>query len=995
VRRKAHLRRAIPPLVLILLAMLAMPGSATAESAEPLPFRDPQLALDVRIDDVMGRLTLDEKLSLMHQSQAAIPRLGIPYFKAGTEALHGVAWSNDLNNNWSQVLARGTVFPQAIGLASTWDPALVGRVGSATGDELRGYHAIDPVVWGLQAWSPVVNLLRDPRSGRNEEGYSEDPLLTGAISVAYGKGLSGDHPTYLKVAPVLKHYYAYNNEANRSLTSSGLPPRVKREYDQAAFRPAIQANAATGVMASYNLVNGRPTHVDPDLNEVVRSWTDKELYNVSDAWAPHALTQLQHYFDDPTEAEAYAALVKAGLDEFTVDDSNSAPTVATLKLALDRGLLTVADVDRSVRRVLSIRFRLGEFDPDGGPYGEISPSVIDSPAHRALNREAADSAMVLLRNDNRTLPLNPAKARNVAVVGPLHDTLFSDWYGGTMPYEVTPLDGVRERLGGDATVTGVEGLDRIALRDMATGRYLTATGTGGGDNVVAASGSAGPAAQWDVNDWMADVSTLRNVGNGRYLTGNWGPFNTVSERPSGWFVQQQFRFERQPDGTYRIQYVGYETNEGWWWIPEHYITVAADGTVGTGSKANAARFAREVVSDGAANAVAAASGADAAVVVVGSNPFVYGRENHDRTSTALGASQQALVDAVTRTNPNTVVVLETSYPTTMDVQPPALLWTTHAGSETGHAVADVVFGDHNPAGRLTQTWYASDADLPPNLLNYDIIGSEQTYLYFRGNPRYAFGHGLSYTTFRYDNLRTSAASVSAGGSVQVSVDLTNTGQRAGEEVVQLYTHQRQSRDKVPVKQLRGFQRVSLAPGETTTVRFTLHADDLAHWDVTRDKWVLESSMHDLLVGASSADIRQRATLRVDGERIPARDLSATSRAENFDGYAGIQLVDESKERGTSVGAVTSGNWIKFAGCALGNSGTTFTAQVAKVTPGAGAIEVRVGSPTGRLLGTATVPSTGDVYAYATITAQLSAAPGIQDVYLVFRSDLRLATFSIA
>ncbi|RZU74364.1 fibronectin type III domain protein [Micromonospora kangleipakensis] len=236
--------------------------------------------------------------------------------------------------------------------------------------------------------------------------------------------------------------------------------------------------------------------------------------------------------------------------------------------------------------------------------------------------------------------------------------------------------------------------------------------------------------------------------------------------------------------------------------------------------------------------------------------------------------------------------------------------------------------------------------------------------------------------------------MSAGGSVQVSVDVTNTGRYAGDEVVQLYTHQRHSRDKIPVKQLRGFQRVSLAPGQTTTVRFTLRADDLAHWDVTRDKWVLESSMHDLLVGASSDDIRQRATLRVDGERIPARNLSATIRAENFDGYAGIQLVDESKEHGTSVGATGPGNWIKFAGCVLGGGRTTFTARVAKASAGAGAIEVRLGSPTGRLLGTATVPSTGDVYTYATTSAPLAAAPGIHDVYLVFRSDLRLATYSI-
>jgi beta-glucosidase len=1005
-------RRAVCALVLVLVATLTMPaGLATPSAAAAVgtyPFADPALPLDARIDDLVGRLTLDEKLGLLHQSQAAIPRLGIPYFKAGTEALHGVAWSNALTENWRQVHARGTVFPQAVGLASTWHPELVRQVGAATGDELRGYHAVDPVLWGLQAWAPVVNLLRDPRWGRNEEGYSEDPLLTGAISTAYGRGLSGDDPVYLKTAPVLKHYYAYNNEVDRSLTSSMLPPRVRHEYDDAAFRPAIAAGAATGVMASYNKVNGRPTHVDLALNEVVRSWTDRDLYNVSDAFAPHALTQLQQYFDDPTEAEAYAALLKAGLDEFTVDDSNAAPTVATLAAALDRGLLTVADIDRAVRHALSIRFRLGQFDPDGGPYAHIGPEAIDTPAHRALNRRTAGEAMVLLRNSDGVLPLDPAGTRKVAVVGPLHDTLFSDWYGGQLPYQVTPLAGIRERLGAgaegtgagaresraDAGVIGAEALDRVALRDRATGRYLTATGTGSDDSVVAAAGAPGAAAQWDVNDWTADVSTLRNAANGRYLTGNFGPYNTSSELPSGWFVQQQFRFEPQADGSHLIQYVGYDANESWYPFPEPYVTVAADGTVGTGTKAGAARFTREVVRDGIAEAVAAARGADAAVVVVGSNPFVYGRENHDRASTALGASQQALVEAVTRANKKTIVVLETSYPVTMDVAPNALLWTTHAGAETGHAVADVVFGDENPAGRLTQTWYASDADLPPDLLNYDIISSGQTYLYFRGQPLHAFGHGLSYTTFRYANLRTDRASVGPDGTVRVSVEVTNTGARAGDEVVQLYTRQRTSRDELPARQLRAFQRVTIAPRRTATVRFTLPAAELGHWDVTRDRWVVEASTHDVMVGASSADIRQRAALRVRGESIPDRDLSRVTRAENFDGYAGITLVDESKTRGTSVGALGPGGWIKFAGAALGDGPQTFTARVAKESAGPGSIQIRLGAPDGRLLGTATVPSTGDAYAYVTARAALPPVRGTHDVYLVFGSDLRLATFAI-
>jgi beta-glucosidase len=984
------LHRFVPPTVLMLVATLAVPGQVSAQSS--YPFQDPSRTVEERVEDLLARLTLDEKLSLLHQSQVAIPRLGIPYFKTGTEALHGVAWSNDFDNNWNQVLAEGTVFPQAVGLASTWDPALIEDVGTAVGAEVRGYNAIDPVVWGTQVWSPVVNLLRDPRWGRNEEAYSEDPLLTGAISTAYGHGLSGDDPVYLQTAPVLKHYLAYNNEWNRNLTSSSVPPRVLHEYDEAAFRPAIEADAATGVMASYNHVNGRPTHVMRDLNETVRSWTDRTLYHVSDAWAPRALVEAQHYYEDYDEA--FANVVRSGLDSFTIDNSDAGPMTAELKSALDKGLLTVADVDNAVRHVLSIRIRLGQLDPDGGPYASIGPEVINSPAHQALNRETAESAMVLLRNASRRLPLRPSRTDSVAVIGPLHDTLHRDWYGGNLPYQVTPLDGIRDRLGGAATVTGVEGLDRVALRDTATGGYLTATGTGTGDSVVATSTAATPAAQWDVNDWMGDISTLRNVANGQYLTGNFGPFNTASPIVDGWFVQQQFRLEEQPDGTFLIQYEGYETNESWWGIPEHYVTVGADGTVGTGSKAAAARFGVEVVSSGTAAAAAAAEDADAAVVVVGSHPFVHGRENHDRAGNALGASQQALIEAVTEANPNTVVVLETSYPVTLDSQPRSLLWTTHAGSETGNALASVLFGDTNPAGRLTQTWYRDDGELPADLLTYDIISSGQTYLYYQGRPQFAFGHGLSYTSFRYDDLRLNRRSVGAGGTVRVSVDVTNTGRRAGDEVVQLYTHQRSSRDTVPVRQLRAFERVTLAPGQTRTVRFTLDAADLAHWDVTRERWVVESSTYDVLVGGSSADLSGRASLRVDGETIPARDLSGPTRAENFDAYDGVLLADESKQRGTAVATDTAGGWILFADAALGRGAATFTASVAKATPGAGTIEVRLGSPTGRLAGTVSVPSTGDVYAYTTVTGSLSRATGTRDVYLVFGSDLRLSTFSI-
>ncbi|GAB2915865.1 glycoside hydrolase family 3 C-terminal domain-containing protein [Nonomuraea fastidiosa] len=963
--RKVPLSAALTLAASLLIAPAASP--APAQAAETFPFQNPALPLEQRVSDLLGRLTLDEKLSLLHQSQPAIPRLGIGYHKNGTEALHGVAWSNHRDDGWSQKFASGTVFPQAVGLASTWDPELVKRIGSAVGDEARGYNATDPVLWGLQVWAPVVDLLRDPRAGRNEEGYSEDPLLTGAMATAYGKGLQGDDPFYLKTAPVLKHYLAYNNETDRSLTSSNLTPKLKHEYYEPAFKAPIAADAATGVMASYNLVNGRPNHVNPDLDTVVRSWTGKTLYNVSDAWGPHALTDLERYYDD--KPEAFAAVLKAGLDGFTIDDGDGGPLATHLKAALDQGRITEADVDRAVSRVLSIRTRLGHFDPDGGPYKKIGAEVINSAAHKRLNREAAGKAAVLLKNSG-VLPLSAPKS--AAVVGPLAGKLYRDWYSGRLPYQVTPLDGIKERV---PEVTTAEGLERIALKHVESGKYLTATGTGPDDNAALIDTAPTAASQWDLTDWTGGVSTLRNAGNGRLLGGDWRSLDTDDAEPDGWYVSQQFALEKQQDGSYLIRYAGYETVESWFGLPDAYVGVTPEGALGLVPKAQAATFAKEVVSDGIAQAAAQAKQAQVAVVVVGSHPFVAGREFHDRDTLRLGEGQLRLIEAVRKANPKTVVVLETSYPVIVDA--PTLLWTTHAGAETGHALADVLFGDVNPGGRLTQTWPARD-DLP-DLLDYDLVKTGMTYLYGKEKPLYAFGHGLSYTTFGYQGLRVQGE--------QVSVRVTNTGKVTGDEVVQLYTHQRDSRFAQPVKQLRGFQRVTLKPGESRTVTFRLKKSDLAVWDHTRNTWVVENATHDVLVGSASDRIRQSTTLRVSGETVPVRDLTTTTRAMDFDDYRGVVFADESKVSGEVVEG-SAGDWLAFTRASWGGR---LTASVASA--GGGSFEVRRGSPKGALLATVEVPATGGIYAYGTATA--TVRPGKGDLYLVFKGDLRIKDFAVA
>ena len=410
---------------------------------ETLPFRDPALPFRERAEDLLRRLTPEEKTAMLHQRSPAVPRLGVAEFHTGTEGVHGAAWRD--HHGTGKTLP-ATVFPQPVGIAATWDPELGQRVGRATGREIRSLHERHPLI-SLNVWAPVVNLLRDPRWGRNEEGYSEDPLLTAAMGTAFCRGLSGlsgaDEGTggngtsgYLLTAPTLKHFLGYNNEDYRDLTSSGLRPRVLHEYDLPPFREPIEAGAATGVMPSYNLVNGCPAHVSPLLAEI-RTWTDEELLTCSDAWAPSNLVRTQHYFDD--HPQAHAAALKAGLDSFTDQDAAGEFTAAAVTEALKRGLITTDDVDRAVRRKLLVRLRLGEFDPDGGPFA--GAAAMDTPEHRDLAREAARRAVVLLKNDG-LLPVTPQARQRIAVVGPLAATLYEDWYSPALPQAVTIADGL-------------------------------------------------------------------------------------------------------------------------------------------------------------------------------------------------------------------------------------------------------------------------------------------------------------------------------------------------------------------------------------------------------------------------------------------------------------------------------------------------------------------------------------------------------------------------
>lgn len=939
----------------------------TAQTPPTPPFRDTALPFAKRIDDLLSRLTLDEKIGFLHQFAPAVERLDVAAFRTGQEALHGVAW-----------MGPATVFPQAVGLGATWNQELVRRVGEAVSRETRAMRTRDERI-GLNVWAPTVNLLRHPLWGRNEEGYSEDPKLTSAIATAYTHGLRGDHPVYWRTAPVLKHWLAHNNETERDTTSSSVRPRVLHEYDLRAFRDAVEAGAVAGVMPAYNLVNGRPNHVSPYLREQLRAWTEEDLLVCSDAGAPSNLVDSEHYFD--THEEATAAALRAGVDSFTDHGTDGSKIVGRVRGALERGLLTEADIDTAVRRQLSVRFRLGEFDPGADPYAGEQP--FDTPEHRALAREAAEQAIVLLKNDG---PLPLAPDTRIAVVGLLADECKLDWYSGSLIHRSTPLEGLYERFGAER-VKFAEGVDRVLLKTSA-GTFLhvppapeapeTARGAEGALDPALLAGrtdlppltAGADGTELALADWGEGVLTLR-APDGRYLSvAEDGYVRASADQPGGWVVQETFRLEPHGDG-HLLRHVG----------TGRHVQVAADGV--KVAEEDPEVFELVVVERGQDAVTRVAAGADVVVVVAGNDPHINGRETEDRTTLRLPAQQERLLRAARAANPNTVLVLTSAYPYAVDAADlPALLWTAHGGQAAGTALARVLAGDVSPAGRLPQTWYADDADLP-DLLDYDVIGGRQTYLYFEGAPLFPFGHGLSYADFSYGEPTADVD----GSAVRVSFAVTNTGDVTADEVPQLYTRAVDPSVPRPRRELLAHRRVTLAPGETAELSFVLPLSAFAFWDVAAGRWRVEPGAYELLAGASSEDVRARTTVTLDGEpAVPRPVVERGLDAVDFDEQSGVEIVDRAKAAGDSVTAVAGKDGeLLFRGCDFGTGVTEVTVEVS----GEGTAEVSLdGGPV--LAEVAPQAPTSGPYDYTTLRASFAVVDGVHDVRLRLRGPLRVA-----
>lgn len=673
-------------------------------------------------------MTLEEKIACLG-TQPNVPRLGIQ----GTdhaEGLHGLAMGGVGDWGAGNPIPT-TMFPQSIGLAETWDPEIVRRAAAIVGYEAR-YIAQSPQYKRshLVVRAPNADLGRDVRWGRTEECFGEDPFFNGTMTVAFVKGLQGDHPTYWQAASLLKHFLANSHENGRERTSSNFDERLLMEYYSVPFRMGIVEGGARGHMLAYNAVNGVPCHVHPIVRQLtIDAWGQDGIICTDAAGMTLLVTGHGYCSNYP---EAAAAVIETGAGQF-LDDYRG-----PVHEALERGILSERAIDQVLKGTFRVMMRLGLLDdPAQVPYSSIGVDGAGAPwlteQHQAVARLATLKSIVLLKNADHLLPLDLQTLRSIAVIGPRASDVLLDWYSGTPPYAISPLAGIRAKVGGGVVV-----------------RYA------GGEDIEAARQAAAS-------------SDIAIICAGNHPTGN-----------RGW-AEVEFSSE--------------------------------------------------------------------------------GREAVDRESITL--EQEELIKQVYSANPNTVAVLISSFPYAIDwtqQHVPAILHMTHNSQELGNALADVLFGDYTPGGRLVQTWPSSHDQLPA-MLDYDIRHG-RTYQYCDGAPLYPFGFGLSYTTFEYARLQTSAGQLDSHGSLTVSVDVTNSGGRAGEEVVQLYVRHLASRVERPKHELKGFQRLHLEPGETQTVRMTLSAEQLAYWDVARQAFVVEQGAVQIEIGASSADIKLRAILLV-------------------------------------------------------------------------------------------------------------------------------------
>lgn len=854
----------------ILLPLLSvwMIFSCTETVKYEFPFLNPAVSFENRADDLLDRMTLEEKVSQLNYESAAIDRLGVPKYNWWNECLHGVARSGI-----------ATVYPQAIGMAATWDKALMNKVAVSISDEGRAkYHDFISknkrgIYQGITFWTPNINIFRDPRWGRGMETYGECPHLTGEMAVQFINGLQGDDTKYYKSIATSKHFAVHNGpESSRHSFNVSVSDHDLRNTYLPAFAKTVKESQVASVMCAYNRLDDLPCcGSSPLLNDILRHEWGFDGYVVSDCWALVDFYQTGHHEVVETPAEAAAMAFSNGTD------LNCGSVSPHLKDAVEQGLISEAQIDVAVKRLLLARFKMGQFDPDElVKYSKIPYSVVDSKPHQELALEAARKSMVLLKNDKNTLPLSK-DVKKIAVIGPNAndiDVLLAN-YNGIPSNPMTPLAGIQQKMP-DAEVTyalGCEHAEKLPTLFSIPASVLFT------DESLSEQGLKA-----DFYDNLKWEGTPKHSRVDKSVDYNWwdkAPYDDMdgdnfSVRWTGYLVVPE-------DGEYAIGGDGFfhyelfvddksiarnsnihHANKRYTYLPLkagqkyklklEYFDSHGDATVSLLWAPPRKDLEKE--------AITIAREADVVLLFMGLSPRLEGEEmpvhvkgfdGGDRVRIDLPDFQQQFIKKIHALRKPTVLVMLNGSAVAINWENdniPAILEAWYPGQAAGTAIADILFGDYNPAGRLPLTFYKNVNDLP-EFQNYDMQGF--TYRYFKGEPLYPFGYGLSYTTFEYGTPTLSKPEIGSGENLIVSVTVKNAGSVDGEEVVQLYISDKSGTDPRPQKDLRGFERIHIKAGETKRVDFELTSTDLAYWNIEKHAYVPTIGNYEIMVGSSSAD----------------------------------------------------------------------------------------------------------------------------------------------
>ncbi len=846
-----------------IITLLILPFISLALNAqETLPYLDPSLSFDERVNDLVSRMTLEEKVGQMMNDAPAIEHLNIPAHEYWNEALHGVARAG-----------KATVFPQAIGLGATFDEALILESATVISDEARAKHheALRNNSFkryeGLTYWTPNVNIFRDPRWGRGQETYGEDPYLTSRMGVSFVKGLQGDDDKYLKLVATPKHFAVHSGpEPERHFFDAITTDRDLYDTYLPAFEATVKEGKAYSIMGAYNRYMGKPCCASHQLlDEILRQDWGFEGFVVSDCNAIRDIHDYHNYVDSKEEAAAVSLL--AGTD------LNCGSRYEYLVNAVEIGLIKEADVDVSLKRIFKARFKLGMFDPaEMVPYASISMDVVSSDKHRALALETAQKSIVLLKNENKTLPIKK-DVKSIAVVGPNANELevLLGNYNGFPSRYFTPLDGIKNKVSKDTEVyfeAGTEMITEDSKMSLIPAEYLSFNNQIGlqakyynnhdfsgtpvatrVEEVVNSNWNLSPVEGLDeANFGVEYTGTIKVDVSGEYdlgLQSHHRVFTLAidgkviadnSDRPKRKVIKGTMHLEKGKSYDVKIQYIhhGYPAKLKFMWASKDKTSY--DRAIELAKKSEVVVFVGGI-----------SASVEGEHMPVNSKGF----DGGDKVNIDLPAVQTKLLKALHETGTPVVLVLLNGSALAVnweDENLPAIVEAWYPGELGGTAIADVLFGDYNPSGRLPVTFYKSHKDLSP-FVNYSMKG--RTYRYFEGEALYPFGYGLSYTNFKYDKLKLSKDEINSSEAIKVSVNVKNVGDFKGEEVVQLYIKDLVSSVKRPLKSLKGIKRISLKPGKSITVTFDITPEDLSYFDTDQHKKIVEPGTFEIGIGAAS------------------------------------------------------------------------------------------------------------------------------------------------